>query len=235
MDVKMKKFLFMLTTLLAVSATEVTANEGLIIDVFGGANWLTVNKNKTKSRSNGVDSSLILTGKKAKFDAGYVFGGAVGYQWCNNFIADLEVSYRRNDLKRGSLLPRIDGDSSLFGNCNKNRSRGHFRSVALMANLYYDIEFDTCSCSNWNGYIGGGIGFSNQKLKINRRLDCLLLDGIPDSFNKPRKDKNDFAAQAIVGLGWKMNECITFDLEYRYMYIKDYNNNSLIVGAHSGF
>lgn len=250
----MKKSLLVLSALLGLASTEVRADDSLYVNVFAGPNWLNVTNHRAK----------------ATFDTGYVIGGSIGYEWCNNFRFEGEISYRWNKIKSahfkhhgssdfsGLSFDSSSSDSSFFGGDGSSRHHrrklnGHMRSVAYLANVYYDIPFE---CSSWDFYVGGGIGYANQRFKANRHqhhndsssssfFASVVLPGdstIGSSSSSSSSssgsghhrnngnNKNGFAAQGIVGLGYNFCDGMYFDVEYRYLYVKNSNNNALVFG-----
>ncbi len=261
----MKNFLFLLTAFIALTATQVRADECLYAGVFGGANWLDVSKSGHRNDSRG--------GAKADFDVGYLIGGSIGYRWCGGLRLEGEIAYRSNEIKNAHFR-RIWSDSS----SERVKLKGHSHVTTYMANVLYDWPFE---CSPFKVYVGGGIGYANSKFNAHKRrhkhcsgssyYSCSTKgeptetpalptlptppaltsneniakgneDGSSSDSHKHRcgKNHNGFAAQAIVGLGY--NICDDFDItvEYRYLYVSrkhnDHgNNNAIAVGFQTGF
>ncbi len=182
----MKKTLFALVAVFAAltafqpESVHAQQQEGFYVGGFGGANFL-----QTKKKQE----------FEYKFRTGYAIGGFAGYKWCQGFRAEGEVSYRHNRLKSIELL---ETDICMHGN---------FSSWSFMANGLYDLNlgcWDSCYGAIIP-YIGGGIGYSHQKLKINSH-------GLHASGTE-----NGFAWQIIAGLGYEISPCTDIDVEYRFL------------------
>ena len=97
-----------LLTSTAVGALLATSSyvyaEGVTLKVFGGLNFLGDESHEGEIQTSRFTGSYTTGGYgfigDAEFDAdtGYVFGGAVGYQWDNGLILEVEAAYRRNQL-----------------------------------------------------------------------------------------------------------------------------------------
>jgi OOP family OmpA-OmpF porin len=124
---------------------------------------------------------------ESSYDIGPAGNIYLGYDW-GSFRADAEVSLRTNDVKDA----KVNGQT-IFKN-------GHFRTIGIMANGYYDIDFG----SPFVPYIGAGVGVA--------MLDSELKAG-GGSF----KDFNtQFAYQGIAGVSYNFAPNIAANLEYRY-------------------
>lgn len=216
----MKKLLGMLviaSSLVGISSLQADPWEGFYVEAFGGANWIQTNKNANKHRGSSDESfDGSTSGRKQKkhkleFDTGYIVGGAIGYRLCNGLRFEGEVSYRRNQLKKFK-----DNKDQHYA-CQDHKSRGHFQSISYMANLLYDFDLSAWDCCCWNPcyeivpYLGVGIGYDNQKFKRSQ-------DEHFDVSGRRHKndDKNGFAWQVIVGLGYEIDCNADVALEYRF-------------------
>ncbi|MBU6297231.1 MAG: porin family protein [Alphaproteobacteria bacterium] len=89
--------------------------------------------------------ALNMTGATStahsSFNAGYAYGGAVGYDMGNGW------RYELDSVHQLSGLDRIGG----------TLASGHLQSTSLMANATYDLPVD------WivTPYVGAGVGFAN--------------------------------------------------------------------------
>jgi len=213
MDHTMKNILFLFAALLTlVSSSVVKADEGAYGQVFGGVNWTEDAKKHHL---------------KYKFKTGYVVGGAIGFQWCNNLRAEGEFAYRDNKLDRVSFRQRLNG------NTFRARWHGHnsLRTWSVLANLYYDIPLE---CSWFQPYIGAGIGYGNNKI-ARHRWDFNANNG-SGCYRRGCRNQNGFAWQFIAGLGYPICDNIIVDVEYRYFQShKHVRANDLVFGAKYGF
>jgi opacity protein-like surface antigen len=164
-------------------------------------------------------SSISFPSGDASLDTGAAVGMAGGYRFNRNFAADLEYTYRSNDISEvkgagGAII--ADG--------------GDLASVAIMTSGYYYFDF----ANDWSPYIGLGVGFLQE---IDSDVE---LVGVSD-----QKDLEDqlFAWQAMVGAEVPLDESWRFYGEGRFLsapgvelsngngsYGLDYHNLSLLVG-----
>ena len=130
--------------------------EGITLKVFGGLNFLGNQSHDGIIRTNtayttGTQSFDHIDGfvGAAEFDAdtGYVFGGAVGYQWDNGLILEVEAAYRRNKLDVSGIGYVFSSWISTGGSVTFSKSSttemsldgdGHVSAVSLMANAWYE-------------------------------------------------------------------------------------------------
>jgi opacity protein-like surface antigen len=84
---------------------------------------------------------------RSSFDAGYAYGGAVGYDAGNGWRYELDSIHQLSGLDR----------------LNGALTSGHLQSTSLMANATYDLS------SDWpiTPYVGAGLGFENVGGSIN--------------------------------------------------------------------
>lgn len=153
-----------------------------------GANWLQTSKKKNHHHSDSDEE--FFDRRDVEFDTGYNVGGFIGYHFCSGLDLEAEFIYRFNELKR----KRECFEDSSF------RTKGDFRSMSYMVNAIYEINLRNCGCSSVVPYIGVGIGYAQQELKI---FSC--------------KFKEDgFAWQVLAGLGYKINNCFDVALDYHF-------------------
>lgn len=205
----MKRLLAILATIVAVvSLKTVQADpwEGYYLGGFGGANFIQTNK-KNHGHSH-----------KNTYKTGYDVGGFIGYRWCEGLRLEGEISYRNNQRKNN----RSSSDDNDF---QSSRNR-HLETIAYMANGLYEIDlscWDCCGCDNWEitPYLGGGIGFCQQKHE-HHRFDS---DG---SSSRSKKWKSGFAWQLIAGAAYEISPCADLALEYRF-----FNGHEKKIYSHS--
>ena len=150
---------------------------------------------------------------------------ALGYKW-KNFRVEGEVLKFNNTIH--SLLydqhAAFDAEE-LVGLNRRLRSDGHFRIMGYMANLWCDFDTET----KWSPYIGGGVGVLVTKL-------IYTFEEMSDDPSLPASQKghetltNDLvpAFQFGAGIGYELNESITLQLGYRFLYGGDVNFYSYI-------
>jgi opacity protein-like surface antigen len=185
--------------------------QGPFVKLHGGLNFA------LDSDYNGSGPSF--PSGDASLEAGAIVGMAGGYRFNRSFAADLEYSYRRNDIDK------IEGSGGMI-----IADGGDLASVAIIANGYYFFHFS----DTWSPYLGLGVGLLQE---IDSDVE---LVGISD-----QKDLEDqvFAWQAMLGAEVPLDESWRFYGEGRFMsapgtdlsngngsYRVDYNNLSLIAG-----
>jgi opacity protein-like surface antigen len=195
------------------ACADTTDYEGPVLKLHGGLNFA------LDSDFDGSNSTSFPSGE-ASLDTGALVGMAGGYRFNRNFAADLEYTYRTNDINK------IEGTGG-----TRIADGGDLASVAIMANGSYYFDF----AESWSPYIGLGIGFLQE---IDSDVE---LVGISD-----QKDLEDqvFAWQAMIGAEVPLDESWRLYGEGRFMsapgpdlsnnngsYGVDYNNLSLIVGV----
>jgi opacity protein-like surface antigen len=205
----MKNILFLFAALLTLSSSAlIKAEEGTYASVFGGVNWL---------------ENIKKNHHKFKFQTGYLVGGAVGYEWCNNIRAEAEFAYRNNKLRHGHWSHK-DGNHQRHHQSWKGRNS--VRTWSLLANLLYDFDMDSCGCSWLKPYLGFGIGYGNNKVvndRWNEDNDCC---------HRGCKNRNGFAWQFIAGIAYPVTECFDLDIQYRYFQShKHVRSNDLVFGG----
>lgn len=97
--------------------------------------------------------------KSVKIDAdlGYIFGGFIGYKFCNNLRLAGEFTYANNNLN----IRRTWDSVSFFKSVDRN--------LSFVTNVYYDFDLGT----RWTPYIGFGFGYSRSD--YNRRRESHLI------------------------------------------------------------
>lgn len=113
---------------------------GLYVKAYGGAGIL-------------EDDTIELTGAGASnasgdgsFDAGFLAGAAVGYDFTKNWAVELDYTYRTNDVDEFTAGGATVADG------------GDYASTALMLNAYYTFAPD------WKvkPYVGLGFGYATE-------------------------------------------------------------------------
>lgn len=164
------------TVLVCMTLPGVASADGqFYAKIFGGASALS-------------SETLTLGGAsgKARFDTGYLAGGAIGYDYANSpFRTELEYTYRTGDTK---TMPASIGTG------------GDFASTSFMLNAYYD--FDTGSA--WTPYLGIGIGAATE-------IDYDVAGGAGEF-----SDSGVFAAQIMAGASYAINDRTSIYGELRY-------------------
>jgi outer membrane protein OmpA-like peptidoglycan-associated protein len=161
--------------------------EGLYVGAGAGLNWL---QDQTFSGSGGV---------RASFDMGY--GGVISLGWGfgNGIRAEIEGSYRQNDVDR-VRDPGGDFPGARSG-------RGAARSFGVMGNAFYDFHG---LLTGIVPYVGVGAGYMwHEHDNVGVVVPNLRSNG---------RDAR-FAYQAIAGAAFPISEVpgLAITAEYRYM------------------
>lgn len=191
---------------LLAGATEAQAGN-MYISVFGGANW-------QADSSGSLVSPTTTESFNVDPDIGFVVGGVVGAKltnWVEGLRAEIEVSYRRNDLagnwttSTGSTGGLIDGNSSNF---------------AVMANVWYDFDL------GWKikPYIGGGVGWARAKAD-GAAVTTFTSVTFPTTglFTTFSLSASGFAWQLGLGFNYEAAPGVDVGLGYRYFEGQDFD------------
>ena len=131
-------------------------------------------------------------------DGGYGVGIAIGKLLGRNLRAEIEGSYRSNDIERLELFGGGDMlDAGLTG---------EFETFAGMGNVWW--EFLNFPSQKLKPYVGTGVGF------ITARSDFQLTGGDAVETND---DDSSFAYQWIAGVNFKAGPRTDVFAEYRYL------------------
>lgn len=183
---------------------------------FGGWNWA----DDFSARGSGVKVDADL-------DAGYVIGGALGYEVpvMGGLRFEVEGAYRSNDV------------SSVRVNGNRNKADGDLSAWSVMFNVAKDMPLtDRLSL-----YAGGGIGFAGVDADF--------------GYGSARVNEKDtvFAWQVFAGVSYEVMNNFELYTEYRFFQAVDpelsrsaggssqrldgdsYNNSGLLLGARFHF
>lgn len=137
-----------------------------------------------------------------EFKRGYGVNGAVGLS-LGNLRMDGEISYRGADFDQGTLSSiTVSGTTFSFSGATGDVS-GDVTALALMGNLWYDIDLG----GKLKPFIGGGIGAA----RIDANIDSIA--GVPLNVGG---DDTVFAYQAGVGVGYEINQNLVATLGYRF-------------------
>ncbi|MFI4976296.1 MAG: outer membrane protein [Caulobacterales bacterium] len=128
---------------------------------------------------------------------GFGASAAAGYSFANGFRVEAEAPLRTNAI--GSVTA---------GSASESVS-GSITSVALMANLLYDIN--GLRVGRLTPYVGGGVGAAHVTADGLRANNAVLLTGASDRF----------AYQGIVGVSGDVTRSWSVDLDYRYFATAD--------------
>jgi len=195
------------TTLLSLPlAAQAQPITGFYIGAGAGVNWL---METDVTLSNQVGGSAASRTGSADFNTGFVGVISAGYGFGNGFRAEVEGSYRINEVDQISGFPgRLTAPL---------RSSGDVFSWGIMLNALYD--FDLGPTSFFHPYLGVGVG------ALSTNWDQMTVRGgngngvfIPGS-------EWQFAYQAIVGAAFPIASVpgLAITAEYRFLGALEYN------------
>ncbi len=204
--------------LLATSALAVLASVGqaqagsdIYFSVFGGANL----QNSTSARVPALFSSAT---DRVDPNTGFLIGGAVGThldRWLQGLRAELEASYRRNDVG-GHWGQDSIGFGPTSGPINANVS-----TFAVMANVWYDIDIGL----KWKPYVGGGAGWARTRFNGALIETDGTLSGQTETFSVER---SGFAYQLGAGINYEIQDGVKLGLGYRFFHGPTIKNNVFV-------
>jgi outer membrane protein OmpA-like peptidoglycan-associated protein len=194
------------TTLLVVPGIAAAQPiSGLYIAGGAGLNWLQETDLATTGQlANALTAAGRPTGGDISFDLGWVGVVSLGYGFGNGVRAEIEGSYRQND---------VDEIKGFGGTSNAG---GTARSYGVMANAFYD--FDLGPAAEFGGvrfmpYVGVGVGY------IWREFDDVRANVLGGTVRTDGSDGR-FAYQAIVGAATSLNQYVpglALTAEYRFL------------------
>lgn len=205
------KALFLATTAVALIAGSGQATAGdMYVSVFGGLNW---QHDSSGAQSSDFGRYSTFTDFSEEADTGFTLGATVGThldRWAQGLRAEVEVSYRRNDIT-GRWFNSVSSISS-NSQTESGPLSGNTSTFAIMANVWYDIDM------GWKAkpYVGGGVGWGRSHLDgaaaVTTSTGCCELDG-PYSFERR---ESGFAWQLGAGVNYEVAPGIDLGLGYRF-------------------
>lgn len=157
--------------------------------LYGGA---TVMSDK-KFDQTGVSGVAAGARGTTSLDAGWGFGGAVGYNLNNNISTELAWDYMTN------------GATTTFTDGTKLDGDGDFSSSILFVNGIY--KFDPITRHNIRPYLGAGVGY----------VDEIDLDTKKNGVETSYSTDGEFAWQAIAGVEYPINTKWSLNADARYV------------------
>ena len=157
-------------------------------------------------------------------------GGGVGYYW-NNFVrTDVTAEWRSANHVNFEGTYRYLGTGAAGSRVNGEvQDRSSIGGGVFLFNAYYD--FYRGEHSDWTPYVGGGLGFSWDRIDrthITKEKLCPLGGGPGSCAQRGfrehlvagnKTDSVSFAAAVMAGVGYRFSENVSFDFNYRFLYI----------------
>jgi OmpA-OmpF porin, OOP family len=134
----------------------------------------------------------VSSGSEVKFDAGFRFGVAAGYQFTDWFALEAEVGSMSTEISDMTGATYLDA---------------WFSNVPFLANARFQYR----NASPFTPYVGAGVGGAASIID----MDYIELNGIGTSGTS---SDVEFAWQAFAGLEYKLNEQMSLAIEYHYVW-----------------
>ncbi|MCA3423279.1 MAG: hypothetical protein INF81_10045, partial [Roseomonas sp.] len=174
---------------------------GLYLGAGFGANYL----DKTDVTEAGVAGGS----QSAEFSWGYVGVLSIGWGFGNGLRAEIEGSYRSNEVSDYKVTP-----------VPESVGRGTVTSYGAMANLLYDINLGG-ALGGVTPYVGAGVGYIWHD-----------YDAVGNQFATISGDNGNWGGQAIVGLSLPISSVpgLAVTAEYRFMMTAGHEITSTLPG-----
>lgn len=157
---------------------------GFYAAVFGGVNIL----QDADVSVDPMSSEIRSTSGDVEYDTGFVLGAAVGHEFSHNIRGELELSYRRNDVSS-----YYEGSPESGGAFNQAGSDDHVSALAVMANVWRDVDLN----ETFGMHFGGGVGVA----QLHVELDDIDSTG---GGEVGRVDDSDWVLAGQAGVGFSM-------------------------------
>ena len=194
---------------------------GLYIGAGAGVNF---HNNQRLSPDRGLATGLGNIGVNGRgtaiFEPGFAGVFAVGYGFGYGLRAEIEGSYRENELEKIRGFP---------GAVLSNRASGTNRTYGVMGNLLYDFRIPGVPW--FVPYVGGGVGYmwrEQDQFGVNGRGTAIAL--------RSRATEAGFAYQGIAGAAFPIRAVpgLAVTAEYRYLNTLPERFNTRVVTQATG-
>lgn len=192
---------------------------------FGGNLYLRGYIGYTNQAADDIDISAIATPDEfellqSRFEAGGLFGGAIGYQVNEWFRGDISAEYRMRTGYDGldRYEDTTDNDPTTWDGTNDyDADKSEF---VVLANAFVDMG----TYHGLTPYVGAGAGASYTM--IDEMTDVNVVNnGVAYADGAGAWS---FAWALYAGLGFEVNDRVTLDLGYRYLSIGDAETGDVI-------
>jgi opacity protein-like surface antigen len=185
----------------ALPAQAQAADTGWYVGVTGGSTFLDDTELTDSTAPIGV------VGIDASWRTGFHVGVVGGYRFTKHLRAELELTYRRNEIDTLTVT-ETSGAQSESG-------RGRFESFCYIGNVWLDLDFGKLPVVP---YVGGGIGLAAMEINL-KPVES------PTSGTVFLTDGEDTAGvvayQVGAGIAYPVNAHVTLSLDYRYFVTED--------------
>jgi OOP family OmpA-OmpF porin len=181
-----------------IALPSAAADSDLYVEYSGGASFV------PDQRLIGKDLSGRNLSGQAETDTGFNVGGAFGKRFHEHFRAELQLTYRQNEVENFSLQNEPDN------------ARGHsyMGLLAVMTNGYVDWDLGIGVIP----YVGAGIGWGLLE------IDAKNAQG--DLKSKIEGEDSVFVWSLMLGGSYPINEVLDISLGYRYIATTDGDINA---------
>jgi OOP family OmpA-OmpF porin len=153
---------------------------------YGGGVTFTPNQ-----RLIGDDASGNNLSGRSEQDVGFNVNGALGKRFYDYFRAELQFSYRENEV------------SNISAQNERDNAQGSLGLLAVMVNGYADYDLGVGVIP----YVGAGIGWGYVELDAKNTNSVLKMEG----------EDSVFVWSLMIGGFYPVNEAIDISLGYRYI------------------
>ncbi len=183
-------------------APAANAYEGIYGAIGAGLNYMGYENDVSNDAA--TSPGPFTFDSSADMDLGIGVYAALGYDYEGPFRAELEFSYRSNDIDQ------IDPDGAGFSGWTAGSISGDYTTMAIMGNLLYDIE----NSSAFTPYLGVGLGVGF----VDPDVAGTVAAGAPTApLSISYGDtQTALAYQGLAGVAVGLAEGLTLDLSYRY-------------------
>ncbi len=214
------------TTLLAAAATlaiapAANAYDGIYGAIGAGLNYMTEDNDVSNDSVGGAPPYTFDS--EADYNNGIGIYLALGKGIGNGFRAELEGSYRNNDIRH--IATKAPGYSGF----PPSTISGDTKTYAVMANLIYDFEGLSDVVTPYLG-AGAGVAFIDHDI-VGMNAAGAPLAPLTIAY---AADKAAFAYQGIAGLGFHLAEDLMLDISYRYFAVDKPTVAATLNGVASG-
>ena len=191
--------------------------EGYYITAKGGASKTF---NTGAASFNNRAGTLLTTSPNEDLGTGKAFGFSAGKYLNDNFRLELEA------IKRTGYAFDV-GDTADITITNKAKIETH----ALFINGFYDFQPFSISNTPITPYLGGGVGFSRNKMGTTVQNE----NGLPDGTTFNGNTINQFAYKLSAGTLVSLTEQLSLDVNYQYVNLGAFKGGSTrrVDGVHT--
>lgn len=216
------------------------ASVSLNADTQMNESGMTYGVNETTANYNAsAPFGFEVLGNDSGAKYGHSIGVGAGYYYSRHLRFDFTgelLSEKKTDISGGFSYNDTVSTNMRVNGTVLDRTTLH--SAVFMANGYIDLSRN----SRWKPYVGGGIGFAVNDIKRTHSTSLTTCDtGTPGDCDSPTAAGSysaearsryayTLAANATVGLSYKISSVTSLDFNYRYLYVGGTDMTTVING-----